>query len=263
MTRFLLLVALVLGVSAWLVWEGGESAPPSNGFVFHRVAHAGGGLDGQTYTNSMEALDQSAARGFVYIELDLLFTTDGELVCLHDWDDFGGEALSYDQFRTAVEARGTFDNCDLERLRTWMTTHTQVHLVTDVKGDNLDALALIRARIPEATRRVIPQVYHPEAFAEAKRLGFEQVIWTLYRYDGSVEDVIAWTERFEGPFAVTMPKARARTNLPQALAQRGVPTYVHTVNGADEAETYRTEADITEVYTDFLPPHSPAEAQSP
>ena len=65
------------------------------------------------------------------------------------------------------------------------------------------------------------------------------------------------------PLVYQMPKARARTNLPQALAQRGVPTYVHTVNGADEAETYRTEADITEVYTDFLPPHSPAEAQSP
>ncbi|MEM6783472.1 MAG: glycerophosphodiester phosphodiesterase family protein [Bacteroidota bacterium] len=258
MTRFLLLVAFVLGVGVWLVFGGlpflNRSVSASNGFVVHRVAHAGGGLDGQTYTNSMEALDQSIARGFVYIELDLLFTTDGYLVCLHDWNDLGGEALAYDQFRDAVEARGTFENCDLDRLGTWMTAHPQVYVVTDVKGDNLAALAMMQARIPEATRRVIPQVYHPEAVAPVRERGFEQVIWTLYRYDGTVDDVLAWADRFTGPFAITMSKPWARSDLPRALAQRGIPTFVHTVNASDEAVAYRSEVGITEVYTDFLPP---------
>ncbi|MEM8557419.1 MAG: glycerophosphodiester phosphodiesterase family protein [Bacteroidota bacterium] len=232
----------------------GNDAGPPNGFVVHRVAHAGGGIDGQTYTNSMEALDHSAARGFVYVELDLLFTTDSTLVCMHDWDELWGEPLTYGQFRDAVEARGTYDNCDLERLRTWMAANEHIRLVTDVKGDNIAALTLIREHVADAEQRVIPQVYRPNAFAEVKRLGYEQVIWTLYRYDGTFDEVVAWTERFAEPFAVTMSKAWARTDLPHALARRGVPTYVHTVNMQEDKTAYLNEVGITEVYTDFLPP---------
>ena len=49
-----------------------------------RVAHAGGGIDGETYTNSYEALDRAVNDGFRYLELDLSFTSDDQLVCIHD-----------------------------------------------------------------------------------------------------------------------------------------------------------------------------------
>ena len=50
-----------------------------------RIAHAGGQFNGATYTNSLEALDQNYEAGFRAFEIDLSFTSDGELVCLHDW----------------------------------------------------------------------------------------------------------------------------------------------------------------------------------
>ncbi|MCK4824891.1 sulfatase-like hydrolase/transferase, partial [bacterium] len=50
-----------------------------------RVAHAGGGIRGKTYTNSLDALDQNIENGFLYFELDFSFTKDGRLVCIHDW----------------------------------------------------------------------------------------------------------------------------------------------------------------------------------
>ena len=57
-----------------------------------RIYHAGGGVigpDGQiyNYTNSLEAFQQSLERGVKFVELDFRFTTDGELVCIHKWNE--------------------------------------------------------------------------------------------------------------------------------------------------------------------------------
>jgi len=47
------------------------------------IAHAGGGIDGHTYTNSKEALLQSLDKGYKFIELDFCLTSDDQLVCAH------------------------------------------------------------------------------------------------------------------------------------------------------------------------------------
>ena len=52
------------------------------------IAHAGGLIDGYSYTNSKEALLKSISEGYQYIELDLYGTTDGSIVCLHELEDF-------------------------------------------------------------------------------------------------------------------------------------------------------------------------------
>ena len=44
------------------------------------IAHAGGLIDGYSYTNSKEALLKSISEGYQYIELDLYGTTDGSIV---------------------------------------------------------------------------------------------------------------------------------------------------------------------------------------
>ena len=54
----------------------------------HLIAHAGGVINGHTYTNSKEALINALDNGFRYIELDLYETTDSNLVCLHSLVDY-------------------------------------------------------------------------------------------------------------------------------------------------------------------------------
>src|ERR1039458_4726270 len=49
------------------------------------VAHAGGAVRGETYTNSRDALDQHYAMGYRVFELDFDWTSDGHLVISHDW----------------------------------------------------------------------------------------------------------------------------------------------------------------------------------
>ena len=52
------------------------------------IAHAGGGIDDQIYTNSKEALLQSIKKGFILIELDLIETKDKKLVAANSWESF-------------------------------------------------------------------------------------------------------------------------------------------------------------------------------
>lgn len=48
------------------------------------VAHAGGGISGKTYTNSIEAISSSHDGGFYLIEVDFSPSADGDWFCLHD-----------------------------------------------------------------------------------------------------------------------------------------------------------------------------------
>ena len=49
------------------------------------IAHAGGEIEGHTYTNSLEAMDQAYDNGFRLFELDIIKTRDGHFVAEHDW----------------------------------------------------------------------------------------------------------------------------------------------------------------------------------
>ena len=59
-----------------------ENALDKNRFI----AHAGGIAKGETYTNSLEALDRSYKNGFRLFELDIIKTKDGHYVGYHNWN---------------------------------------------------------------------------------------------------------------------------------------------------------------------------------
>lgn len=222
------------------------------------VAHAGGRLDQTALTNSLEALDANAAR-FELIEIDLSWTTDGELVCLHDWD----EAFAYrfaDQ--TAPVDLATFRdllartpdrprNCDLETLAGWLAANPGPRIVTDIKTDPLKGNALIAKRYPELLPRFVPQAYQPQEIGALRDLGFKEVIWTLYRF-GEDRTAILEAARSQTPSAIAMPVEMARSGLLAALADElDLPLYVHTVNDRIAAACLRSLG-ATGVYTDDL-----------
>lgn len=53
---------------------------------YHFIAHAGGGYNGRTYTNSLDAWENSYKMGNRVFDADLAFTSDGELVLRHEWN---------------------------------------------------------------------------------------------------------------------------------------------------------------------------------
>ena len=81
----LLLSMILLAVLVWLSIPLNEPAERINVLSPNcLIAHAGGGIDGRTYTNSKKALMNALDNGFRYIELDLFETPDGNVVCSHD-----------------------------------------------------------------------------------------------------------------------------------------------------------------------------------
>jgi glycerophosphoryl diester phosphodiesterase len=256
---------LVLAAVAALCWLAASSAfaqsGTRDGFVVERVAHAGGGLDGRMYTNSYQALDANLALGFVYFEIDFVFTADSELVCLHDWEDnfertFGFRVespLSLEEFEALAAGNESFTNCTLDGLAAWLRDNPRARIVTDVRGDLRDALDLIAARIEGHEHRVIPQIYLPQQAAIVRELGFRSMIWTLYRYDGEPLDVFRIATGWPIPVAVAMPRGWVDTGLPMLLRNAGIPSYVHTVNARSEFNQLRSRG-VSEIYTAFLPP---------
>ena len=250
-------LALMILVSAVVMHYG---CIPKKEFKVKRIAHAGGGVEKKTYTNSYDALDYNIKKGFTYFELDFSFTQDERLVCLHDWThsfkrSFGfstEKKVTLTEFKKLVQEKSKFNKCTLDGLSLWLQENPSAYIVTDVKEDNYKALQIIAAAIKNSANRVIPQIYDPNNFKKTKELGYKQIIWTLYRYQGDDTSVLDWVKTFEHPFAVTMPKQRTVTSLPLKLQEEGIATYVHTVNSNQEKKNFFNKHHITEIYTDFL-----------
>ena len=225
-----------------------------------RIAHAGGGVEGKTYTNSFDALDTNLQKGFKYFELDFSFTSDHNLVCIHDWENsfkrsFGFEKTkipSLPEFEQLVITKSEFNKCTLDSLILWLKENPEAFIITDIKGNNIKGLSLIAQKYPDQINRFIPQIYQPNQFEMAKNLGYKNIIWTLYRYNGNNKSVIEFAKN-NLLFAITMPIDKAKSGLSKDLSNLAIPTYVHTINKEDILEELINEYQVTNIYTDFLP----------
>lgn len=223
------------------------------------VAHAGGGYKGQTYTNSIEALDYNS-RAYNFFEIDFSWTSDGHLVCIHDWDhsfkrSFGLEPqgpVSLSRFIALNKSNSSVEKCTIYTLAEWLRRNPHARIVTDVKENNVGALDFIARTFPDLQQRFIPQVYQPSEYFYLKHLNYKDVIWTLYRFGGS-DDAVLSNLHAMNLLGLTMPRARALRGLAErARAETGVLTYVHTINSEDEFAKFRSLG-VSQIYTDFLP----------
>ncbi len=242
-------------------------------FALERIAHAGGGYDGKTYTNSLDALDANKDK-FTLFEIDFEWTADRQLVCIHDWDGHAQQVFgqSYDpaptlaEFESLVAAQKDFKNCTLKTLAAWLERNPGKKIVTDIKNDNIEGLTYIAKHYPGFAERFVPQIYQPGEYKVAQDIGYRDIIFTLYKFKGDQDDIIRAVETIK-PYAVTVSKRKIRTKFEHVLADAGInsfpprlvrklttlgiPVYVHTVNVADEWDAYK-KSGVTEIYTDWL-----------
>lgn len=236
------------------------SCKPSAGPSISPIAHAGGGIHNKRYTNTIEAMDLNLEKGFSLFEIDFIWTSDGEIVCLHDWDrtpkwllGYEGEvALSLKEFQALKNEQFDMKPCDIYSLSTWVQQNPNTYIVTDFKGKNLKGHQVMKEVINDAHSRIIPQFTQPEQYAELKKMGYQHLIWTLYSFKGKNQSVIDHSKDMD-LFAITMPPHKAKQGLAKAIKPLGIPTYVHTINDTEEALDYQKTWGLTSVYTDFLP----------
>jgi glycerophosphoryl diester phosphodiesterase len=222
------------------------------------IAHAGGGFDGVAYTNSIDALHGSYQGGFRYMEIDFSWTSDGQLVCLHDWDKtfkkvFGyktKQPLALAEFKQQVEEHPDFRPCTLTSLAVWLSNKPEVKIITDIKYDNLKGIRLILEQHPELKNHLIPQFYQPEEYQVLRDLGFKDLIWILYQYKGSKKSVVELSQNME-LLAVSMRSRQAKSRTLQKLLKHH-RIFVYTINKRSQLEKMVEKYRVTGFYTDFL-----------
>lgn len=224
------------------------------------VAHAGGSINSLTYTNSLEALNLNYNNGFRFFEIDFEWTSDKQLVLLHDWGMcvsslFGAKpgVYSLNEFKNFKMITGTTQMTFYE-LVDWLKKHPDALAVTDMKRDVIPALRFISREYPDIKGRIIPQIYRFREYDEVIKLGFDDLILTLYKENYQDENVIEFLKSHRVA-AVTMPIDRAMTGLPVKLKRMGIFVYAHTVND-DELKNKLKSNGVDGFYTDFLNYHS-------
>lgn len=222
------------------------------------IAHAGGRVAGLDYTNSREALEYSYRAGFRCFELDFNRTSDGKLALIHDWKRtwarlFPGQIHAQPDlagFLAAPMAGGLTQLC-LDGLLEWMRERRECLVVADVKQDNVATLEQIVRAAPDLQTRIIAQVYCPEELPEVRALGFECVLFTIYRSDLGTAGI----ERFvrDGDLSgLAAPVEQVESGrFDRLLAERVTPVLVHTVNDAEQWRRLKA-AGVYGIFTDTL-----------
>ena len=108
------------------------------------IAHAGGIINGDSYTNSLEALNYNYQLGFRIFELDILKTSDDIYVALHDWErwvGYTGYKGSFPPTRKNFKQHkilGKYTPLDMSDINEWFKSHPDAILVTDKVNAPLD-----------------------------------------------------------------------------------------------------------------------------
>lgn len=128
---------------------------------YHFIAHAGGGIEGRIYTNSLEAWEHSYERGLRIFDADLCFTEDKKLVLRHSWADnletnevemsnsnfqrdkngsiqytMNKEIMKYSEFmQTKIFYKYTPMDC--KEMIHFMQEHNDLYVACDVKGNDV------------------------------------------------------------------------------------------------------------------------------
>lgn len=231
------------------------------------IIHAGGRLTGvdnggvtRTYdgSNSLEGLMQCSEAGCEVIELDFNFTSDGYLACIHDWyTEYADEItnnvpLTLEEFLDC-EIYGNFTPIWLGDVVDFLRENDGTYIVTDIKDNNIAGITAIADYAPDLKNRFIVQIYSEDEYDDVRNLGFEYIVYTLYRLDWAPK--VNWHSL--GEFSKTHPligftfsyELCSVDGYVDGMLKSGTPLYIHTVNGEDEQQPY-FDMGITGIYTD-------------
>jgi glycerophosphoryl diester phosphodiesterase len=222
------------------------------------IAHGGGTVRGLGYTNSLESLDANYLGGYRFFEIDFDWTSDDQLVLVHDWEEVfehifrqpkGTAIPSLEQF-LGLRMKENLTPLNSANLADWLRAHPDARIVTDIKNRNLEGLRRISAESPDLVDQIIPQVFAFEEYDLVRNMGYSNIILTLYLNNYSDRLALAFA-RYKRPFGIAMWASRAKGSLPKRLRKLGVAVFAHTVNSPEEARELAANG-VDGFYTDCL-----------
>lgn len=227
------------------------------------IAH-GGGVGSYTYTNSVEAFADSIAKGFKFIEIDLLETADGHLIGAHSWNDlakFTGRTAEELQKLPLRELEKLKINGNLKILSgggilSFLRDNPNIILVTD-KIENYE---LLLKEIPLPERMIVETDWRetPEA-----RYKYQKALQAGVKYPAySAVWNLDYVEKYEFPIiVVSASQINSSPETPEKLRklhQKGVTIMV--CNSKDNVYFIKEHLGqtVSMIYTDKWYPKGPS-----
>jgi lipoteichoic acid synthase len=255
---------LIIYIDILLIWVIGFSGCKITSLNRHRIindvfiAHAGGEIDSLTYTNSLEALNLSYSKGYRLFELDIIETSDGQLVAAHDWKHFkqitnfpyeiNDTPLTEHQFLTQ-RIYNKYTPINMDRINKWFSLHKDAILVTDKinfpKKMSEEFLFKDRLRM---------ELFSWDAVIEAINLGVTPMPSECLVFDKDAENKLYSLKI--SYVAISRRLIEANKVFLTRLKAHNIKTYVYHLNfdsGKDENYVLKNEMDyIYGMYADHL-----------
>ncbi|WP_150270351.1 phosphatidylinositol-specific phospholipase C/glycerophosphodiester phosphodiesterase family protein [Paenibacillus tepidiphilus] len=272
--RMLAVVMMICAIALLFVFALSGRKEPETGFAAYKViAHALGGINGYTYTNSYEAFIANYEMGTRVFEADLLLSADDKLVARHEWTGnmsklLGqltvlpaakqGAVLTYSDFMDSP-ILDLYSPVDIDKLMDLLGAYPDAYIVTDTKELKPELVTrqfeliveAAESRDPALLARIVPQIYSRDMLDMVNKVHeFPEIIYTLYQSRDSEEQVVDFVK--ETGVDITMPVTKASKSFVRQLKQAGARIYVHTVN--DQKEIVKlSRLGVDGFYTDFVP----------
>lgn len=221
--------------------------------TFRYIAHAGGIIDGYTYTNSLEALNLSYEKGFRLFELDIIKTIDGKYVAAHDWEKWksmtgytGQSQVSHLQFMS-YKLYNKYTPLSMAEINNWFEKHPDAILVSDKINEPTQF-----SKIFIDPERLIMELFTEESLIEGTKLNSFSAMPTQ-----NLIKNLDWKKILDLEIkhvAVSRFFIRKNKELLKKLKENHIKVYVYNVNqnegvmdsGIDEE--YVTKYELDYVY---------------
>lgn len=237
------------------------------------VCHALGGTEeGDTLTNSLDALEYNYRLGQRVFEADISIASDQVAVLRHDWSSDLGQAEGFgwteDEQRIptseeflAVPIYGKYTPMTLLQLYKVMDERQDMYTVIDPKlhpnvAEQFSVIVdtALDNGYESVLDRIVVQLYYEEMYEEVEQVyPFKNYLYTLYYigYPGT-ESVGMFCEKNNIPVLV-MPYTWLDGETCGELQAYGLSVYVHTVNEVEEAEQM-VSMGVDGLYSDYILP---------
>ncbi len=225
------------------------------------ISHACGGIDGKTYTNSVEALELAIENGHKVIEIDMLLTSDRQVVLKHKWEE---GVCTYEEFMNA-KIDFLYSPLIPGDVLNYMQQNEDIYVVTDIKGDREYIGELLTKVVEQAQEegtedvldRIIIQIYFEEDYDYICEIyPFKNWIYTLYASNNRDFNRVAEFCLNKDISVVTMPSGWVEdSECIKVFQDMNIKVFVHTLNDMGKMKKYR-EMGVYGFYTDFIKPEN-------
>lgn len=202
------------------------------------IYHAAGKIDGFTYTNSKEALENALQQGYMLIELDFLFTSDGHLVCLHEWSNLLGLGgpVPLERF-LSLKMYNRFTTITAADVMGYMDQYEDMYLIIDTKEEDAVGVVAELLRLcgsdPDIASRLVIQLYDSgvrQQMQELYAFADDNFLFTSYKFGPQRISEIMELCQEEGIRVIAAPYGSWDKATVQKMKDAGFLVFEHTVN---------------------------------